>query len=175
MLSRALSWFFLNFFFFLGGFFSFNWFLGNKSLAFKLLMSSLFLSGGILSSSSFLLFFQLLFSDLFLFHLVDGFNQDTLVLELVTFGTQVEVMVDFLADLLGVSILSEKSSQNSLSSHPEDFLGHSGVLSSLSLTVTTMSSLSFGFMISLYSSFGVHVELSSHYQSIFEEFSDVFT
>ena len=106
---------------------------------------------------------------------MDGFNQDTLVLELVTFGTQVEVMVDFLADLLGVSILSEKSSQNSLSSHPEDFLGHSGVLSSLSLTVTTMSSLSFGFMISLYSSFGVHVELSSHYQSIFEEFSDVFT
>ena len=53
------------------------------------------------------LFFKLSFSDLFLLHLVDGFDQDGLVLELVTLGGDVEVMVDILGDLLGFSILLE--------------------------------------------------------------------
>ena len=106
---------------------------------------------------------------------MNSFDQQTLVCELVTLGSQVEVMVNIFADLLGVSILPQQSSQNSLSSHPENLLGHSGVLSSTSFTMATMSSLSSGFMEGLYSGFRVHVQLSSHYQSILEEFPNVFT
>jgi len=47
----------------------------------------------VLLSSSFLLFSQLISLDLFGLHFVDGFNQDSLVLELVTLGGKVEVMV----------------------------------------------------------------------------------
>ena len=39
-----------------------------------------------LDLSGFSLFFELLFSDLLLLHLVDGFNQDVLVLEEITLG-----------------------------------------------------------------------------------------
>ena len=76
-----------------------------------------FLLGG-LDLSGFSLFLELSFSDLFLLHLVDGFNQDSLVLELVTLGGKVEMMIDVSVDLLGLSIFLEKSSEDSLSTHP---------------------------------------------------------
>jgi len=95
-----------------------------------------------LDLSGFSLFFKLLFSDLFLLHLVDGFDQDVLVLEQVTLGGDVEMMIDILVNLLGFSILLEKSSEDSLSSHPEDLGWHSSVLGTLSLTVSVMSAYS---------------------------------
>lgn len=44
-----------------------------------------------------------------------------------------------LIDLLGGSVFSEESSENSLSSHPEDLNGHSGVSGTFSLTGTSVS------------------------------------
>lgn len=115
----------------------------------ELLVDSLFLSVDILLSSSFSLFSELLLSDLLLLHLVDGFNQDRLVLELVTLGGQVEVMVaidnfeiyyliflHIFSNFLGISVLPKETSKNTLSSHPQDLLWHSGVLGTLSFTVT---------------------------------------
>merc|ERR1719265_1571196 len=102
-----------------------------------------------LDLSSFSLFFELLFSDLLLFHLVDGLNQHILVLEQVTIGCEIEMMVNILADLFGLSILSQESSENSLSSHPENLGWHSCVGGTLSLTVASVSSLSLGLMHSL--------------------------
>jgi hypothetical protein len=93
-----------------------------------------------LDSSGLSLLLELGLSNLLLLHLVDGFNQDGLVLVLVTLGTEIEVMVDILGDLLGFSILLEESSKNSLSSHPEDLGWHSGVSGTLSLTETVVSS-----------------------------------
>lgn len=60
-----------------------------------------------------------------------------------------------------------------MSSHPEDFLGHSGVLGTLPLTMSAMSALSLGFVVSLDSGSGVHVHLSSHDETILVELSDV--
>ena len=110
---------------------------------------SLFLLDCGFNSSSLPLLFELLFSDFFLFHFVDGLNQDRLVFELVTLGSQIEMMVDILGDFLGLSIFLEKSSKNSLSSHPKDLRGHSCVFGSLPLTMSVVSSFSFGFMHSL--------------------------
>ena len=59
-------------------------FLDTHSHLFKLSVHSLFLSFSILLPSCFSLISQLLLSDLFLLHLVNGFNQHTLILKQVT-------------------------------------------------------------------------------------------
>ena len=133
-----------------------------------------FLLGG-LDSSGVSLLFEFLLEDLLLLHLVDGLDKNGLVLELVTLGSKVEMMIDAGGDLLGLSILSEKSSKNSLSSHPEDLNWHSCVSGTLSLTETGMSSLSLGLMHSLASGSGVDVDLSLHDETIVIEFSNVFS
>ena len=138
-------------------------------------MVSLFLLLGSSELSSLLLLSKLLFSDLLLLHLVDGLNKDRLVLELVTLSSKVEVMVDFLGDLLGLSILSEESSEDSLSTHPLDLDWESGVSSTASLSVTVVSALSLGLVGSSNSGSRVNNNLSSHDESVLHELSDVFS
>lgn len=116
------------------------WFIGNDTHSDLLSMVSLALLLSSLDLSSLSLFFEELFSDLLLLHLVDGLDQYVLVLEEVTLGGEVEVMVDILGDLLGLSVLSQKSSQDSLSPHPENLSWHSGVGGTLSLTIAGVSS-----------------------------------
>ena len=53
------------------------------------------------------------------------FNQDSFIFELVTFRGKVELMILVLVDFLRLSVFSQKSSKDSLSSHPENFGGHS--------------------------------------------------
>jgi len=126
-----------------------------------------------LDSSGFSLFLELGLSDFLLLHLVDGFDQNGFVLELVTLGAEIEMMVDILGDLLGLSVLLEKSSEDSLSSHPEDLRRHSCVSGTLSLTETVVSSLSLGLLHSLASRSRVHMDLSLHDKTIVKEFLDV--
>lgn len=116
------------------------WFVSNDTHSDLLSMVSLALLLSSLDLSSLSLFFEELFSDLLLLHLVDGLDQYVLVLEEVTLGGEVEVMVDILGDLLGLSVLSQKSSKDSLSSHPENLAWHSGVGGTLSLTIAGVSS-----------------------------------
>jgi hypothetical protein len=134
---------------------------------------SLLLLLGSLNLSGFLLLSELLLSDLLLLHLVDGLNKDRLVLELVTLGGEVEMMVDVSGDLLGLSIFSKESSEDSLSPHPLDLDWHSSVSGTLSLSVTSMSSLSLGFVHSLDSGSRVHGNGSLHDESVLIEFSNV--
>ena len=49
----------------------------------------------------YLLFLQLVLLDFFLLGLVDGFDQDLLVLELVTLGGKVEAVVSILFKIIG--------------------------------------------------------------------------
>jgi len=137
-------------------------------------VSLIFPLGG-LDSSSISLLFKFLFKDFLLLHLVDGFNKNGLVFELVTFSSKVEMMINVGGDLLGLSIFSEKSSEDSLSSHPEDLGWHSSVSGTLSFTETRMSSLSLGLMHSLASGSGVDSNLSLHDKSVMLEFSNVFS
>ena len=148
--------------------------LGNSELD-SLSVVSLFLLLGGLDSSGLSLLGEFLFSLLLTLHLVDGFNQDSLVLELVTLGGQVEVMINVLGNLLCFSVLLEKSSEDSLSSHPENLAWHSGVLGTLSLTDAGVSALSLGFVDPLDARLGVHVHMLSHDKTILEKFSDIFS
>ena len=140
----------------------------------SLLVVSVLLLGSGLEGSSLTLLLEFLLSHLLLLHLVDGLDQNGLVLELVTLGGNVEVMVDILGDLLSFSVLFEKSSKDSLSSHPEHLGGHTGVSGSLSLSHTLVSALPLGCVHSLASRSGVHVHRSLHDKTIVVKFSDVF-
>ena len=136
-------------------------------------MVSLGLLLGGLDSSGLSLFLKFLFSLLLSLHSVDGLNQDSLVLELVTLRSKVEVMVDILGDLFGLSILSEESPKNSLSSHPDNLNWHSCVPGTLSLTSTAVSSLSLGLVDSLDSGFRVHLDMLSDDEAVLEQLTDV--
>jgi len=50
--------------------------------------------------------------------LVDGLDEDVLVLVHVTLGSEVHLSVLGRSDLLGLSVLAEESSENSGSAHP---------------------------------------------------------
>ena len=72
---------------------------------------------------------------------MDGLDQDTLVLELVTLGAEIELVVDVLIDLLGVTVLLKQTSQNAGSTHPENASGHTGFVGTLPLTTTVVATL----------------------------------
>lgn len=80
--------------------------------------------------------------------LVDGFDQDTLVLVLVTLTGHVEVMVGLLVDLVGLTVLAKETTQDTLATHPEELGGHTSFLGTLSLTETTMATLALGGLLS---------------------------
>ena len=126
----------------------------------------------VLLSSSFLLFSQLISLNLFSLHSVDSFNQDSLVLVLVTFGGEVEVVIYMLVNFLLGSVLSEESSQDSLSSDPENLLGSSGFLGTLSLTGTSVSAFSLSKIVGSCSSSRVDGDVSSDDETILDELSD---
>jgi hypothetical protein len=88
--------------------------------------------------------------------LEDELHQIALVLERVTLGLQVEVVIpkgcknyqkskvnnlQVLVDLLRITVLLQQVAQNADSSHPQDLLRHTGVLGTATLTEATVTTL----------------------------------
>merc|ERR1719461_1349836 len=73
--------------------------------------------------------------------LVNEFHQDTLVLEHITLGLQVQLVVQVTVDLLGLTVTFEESPQHSHPLHPHLFLRHSSILSTFPLTITGVTAL----------------------------------
>ena len=136
-------------------------------------MVALGLAVGGLDASGLLLLSKLLLADLLLLHLVDGFDEDGLVLVQVTLGGEVEVMVDVLADLFGVTVLDQEASEDSLAAHPQDLDGHTGVLGTLSLAVALVSALALGLVHALAAGAGVHLNLLAHDQTVLHQLANV--
>ena len=67
---------------------------------------------------------------------MNSFHKNTLGLESVTLGKHVELVVEILVDLLTISVLDEHSSEHAHTSHPQHFLGQSGIFGTSSLTVS---------------------------------------
>merc|ERR1711907_335018 len=59
---------------------------------------------------------------------MDGLDQHTLVLENITFAFHVQRVVQMLVDLLGVTVLLEKTTQHTQTTHPNHSSGHAGIL-----------------------------------------------
>ena len=126
----------------------------------------------VLLSSGLLLGVELLDLDLLGLLLVDGLDQDRLVLELVTLGGQVELSVEGPVDLLGGPVLSQEPSEDSLSPDPEDLGGHPRLPGSLSLSVPSVPAQSLGFGVSSGPGPGVHHGLLLHDEPVFDQLSD---
>ena len=101
--------------------------------------SSLVLADSVLSSSGLGLELEVFLAEDFSLGLVDLLNEDVLVLELVTLGGKVELVVHFAIDLLLVSVFAEKATEHTETAHPQNLLGHTGVLGTLSLTEALMT------------------------------------
>ena len=69
-------------------------------------------------------------------HFVDGLNQDTLVLELVTLGEHVKGMVNVLVNFLSITHLLQKTPEDSGAAHPDDLEGKTSVGGTCALTGT---------------------------------------
>ena len=132
-----------------------------KSQLFSLFSSS-FSSFEVLLSSGILLGLKLFGINLFSFLLENGFNQDGFVLELVTLGSKIESVIKSSIDLLWGSVLSQKSSQNSLSSDPEDFGRHSAFPGTSLFTRTGVSTESLGLQMLSSSGSGMDFLFSFH-------------
>ena len=112
-------------------------------------LDTLLFTDGVLGTTGFSLGFELDFSLHLSLVLVDGLDEDVLVLVEVTLGSHVEFMVHSTVDLLGITITTEESSENSLSAHPDELRRHTGVSGSLSATGTVMATTSNGSVPSL--------------------------
>lgn len=83
-------------------------------------------------------------------------NKGALVLEGVTLAGVVQLVVEVLVDLSGSTVLHEKTAENTHAAHPEDLGGHTGVGSSLTLTVSGVTSSTLGVLESAGAAAGVH-------------------
>lgn len=66
-------------------------------------------------------------------------NQSALVLEGVTLAQVVQLVVEVLVDLAGGTVADEQTTEDTHAAHPEDLAGHTGVLGTLALTQTAVT------------------------------------
>lgn len=100
--------------------------------------------GLVLDSAGLLLLGEVLGSELLGLLPVDVLHQDTLVLESVTLGLEVESVVHVLVDLAGLTVLLQQPPQNPHPSEPLDLGRHTGLGGTLSLTETSVSTGTLG-------------------------------
>ena len=100
---------------------------------------SLLLTDGVLGSSGLGLSLEFLLTEDLSLALVDSLDEHILVLELVTLGGEVKLMVHLAIDLLLVSISAKETTEDALAAHPQDLHGHTCVPGTLSLTEALMA------------------------------------
>jgi len=147
--------------------------LGDFAVVEVLASLTLLLANGVLLTAGVSLGLKLLFSLLLGLLLVDGLDQDVLVLVHVTLGAGVHAMVHVLVDLLGVTIPTEQSTENTSAAHPDELSGHTGVLSSLPGTSALMATLALGSVPRLRAGARVDLDLSTHDETVLRQLADV--
>jgi hypothetical protein len=118
--------------------------LGKSSLLFSNTSLATFTSSLVLGAVSISLVLDGLGSELLSLSLVDVLHKDTLVLEDITLGLEVQGMVQVLVDLTSFSVLAEETTEDTHTAHPEDLTGHTGISSTLTLTVTHVATSTLG-------------------------------
>ena len=82
-------------------------------------------------------------------------------------------MVEVPVDLLGLSVAPQQTTQNSHALHPEELLGHTGVLGTLPLTMTGVTALPSGFRILANAGSGVNSDRLLDDETVADELADV--
>jgi hypothetical protein len=107
--------------------------------------------------------------------LLDVLNQSTLVLEGVTLAQVVELVVEVLVDLAGGTVADEETTENTHAAHPEDLAGHTGVLGTLALTQTAVTTDAAGLVQLTGAGAGVHGNGLLDDETIADELADGLT
>jgi len=117
---------------------------GSLTVGNSLASESLILADSVLGATSLSLLLKISLTDDLSLGLVNGLDEDVLVLELVTLGSKVELVVHLAVDLLVVSIATEQTTEDAKTAHPQDASGHTSVPSTLSLSGALMATLALG-------------------------------
>ena len=105
--------------------------------------------------------------------LVDLLDQHILVLELVTLGGEVELVVHVAVNLLLLSVSLKKATEDAKTAHVENLLGHTGVSGTSPLTAALMATLALGLSPSLAARAGVGGDDLSHDQAVLHKLPNV--
>lgn len=104
---------------------------------------------------------------------MDVLDQSSLVLERITLGRGVQRVVEVVCDLARISVLTEKSSENSLSSHPSDGSPETCLACTMSLSRSRVSSHALGSCHFSHSASAVYYLWFDDDQAILDELSNI--
>merc|ERR1719394_1435046 len=105
--------------------------------------------------------------------LVDVLHEDTLVLESVTLGLQVQLVIQVAINLLGLPISLKQPPENTHPHDPHSLLGGSGILGTLALSETSVPSLPACFVVLANAGPGVDSNRLLDDKTILDELADV--
>merc|ERR1712012_1268519 len=105
--------------------------------------------------------------------LVDVLHEDTLVLESVTLGFQVQLVIQVAINLLSLPISLQQPPENTHPHDPHGLLGGSGILGTLALTETSVPSLPACFVVLANTGPGVDGNRLLDDKTILDELADV--
>lgn len=100
------------------------------------------------------------------------FNQGTLVLEGVTLGQVVKLVVEVLVDLASGTVADEETTQNTHAAHPEEGAGLTSLLGTLTLTQTAVTTDPAGQVELAGTGAGVHGHGLADDEAILDELAD---
>ena len=146
---------------------------GGVAILLGLSSDSLLLADSVLGATSLSLSLKIGLTDSLSLGLVDLLDQHILVLELVTLGGEVELVVHVAVNLLLLSVSSEEATEDAKAAHVENLLGHTGVSGTLSLTVALMATLALGLSPSLAAGAGVGGDDLPHDQAVLDQLPNV--
>jgi len=105
--------------------------------------------------------------------LVDVLHEDTLVLESVTLGLQVQLVVQVAVNLLGLPVSLEQPPKDTHSHDPHGLLGGPGILGTLPLTKTSVPALPARLIVLAHTRPGVDSDRLLDDKTILDELADV--
>ena len=97
------------------------------------------------------------------------------MLESITLAAVVKLVVEVLIDLARSTVLDEKATENTQTTHPQNLLGHTSIGGTLPLTVATVTTLSAGKVQLTSSRTGVLGDRLADDEAIGDQFSDRLT
>ena len=146
---------------------------GGVAIELGLSSNSLLLALLVLGATSLSLSLKISLTEGLSLGLVDLLDQHILVLELVTLGGEVELVVHVAVNLLLLSVSLKEATEDAKTAHVEDLLGHTGVSGTSPLTAALMATLALGLSPSLAARAGVSGDDLSHDQAVLHKLPNV--
>ncbi len=104
--------------------------------------------------------------------LEDVLHEDTLVLELVALGLEVQLVVQVLVNLLGLPVAAQQAAEDALATHPDHLDGHTRIGRTLALTRAHVPALAARLQEELAAGTRVHRRRLLQHQTILDQLLD---